>query len=79
MGSAQAAYATPRSLLYHLFCELKVGDRLSEESVVAIVDLISVLAAQEDENAEQIQDTETDQPQGAAHVEDPQVGEVPYH
>eukprot|EP00854_Cymbomonas_tetramitiformis_P034036 gene34036-biopygen5509 len=59
--------------------ELSLGGRLSEESVVAIVDLISVLAAQEDENAKQIQDTEADQPQGVAHVEDPQAGEVPYH
>ena len=58
MGSAQAVYAIPRSLLFHLFCELKLEDRLSEESVVAIVDLISVLAAQEDEGAEQIEDTE---------------------
>ncbi|KAK3287909.1 hypothetical protein CYMTET_4587 [Cymbomonas tetramitiformis] len=77
--SYHTVYAIPRSLLHHLFCELKLGGRLSEESVVAIVDLISVLAAQEDENAKQIQDTEADQPQGVAHVEDPQAGEVPYH
>ncbi|KAK3236273.1 hypothetical protein CYMTET_53575 [Cymbomonas tetramitiformis] len=52
MGSAQAVYAIPRSLPHHLFCELKLGDRMSEESVAAVVDLISVLTAQEDEDAE---------------------------
>jgi len=41
--------------------------------------VVSCPSSGADENAEQIQDTEVDQPQGAEHVEDPQVGEVPYH
>ena len=57
MGSAQAVYAIPRALLHHLFCELKLGDRMSEESAAAVLDLIAALTAQTDEFLEQDQDT----------------------
>jgi hypothetical protein len=57
MGSAQAVYAIPRTLLHHLFSELKLGDRVSEESAAAAMDLIAALTAQTDELVEQNQDT----------------------
>jgi len=57
MGSAQAVYAIPRALLHHLFCELKLGDRMSEESAAAVLDLIAALTAQTDESLKQDQDT----------------------
>eukprot|EP00854_Cymbomonas_tetramitiformis_P014217 gene14217-biopygen14658 len=56
MGSAQAVYAIPRALLHHLFCELKLGERMKEENALAVMDLISTLTARTDES--EIQDTE---------------------
>ncbi|KAK3233540.1 hypothetical protein CYMTET_56173 [Cymbomonas tetramitiformis] len=38
MGWAQAVYAIPRALLHHLFCELKLGERLKEASALAVGD-----------------------------------------
>ena len=58
MGSAQAVYAIPLALLHHLFCELKLGDRMDEESAAAVMDRIASLTAQPDELLMQTQDTE---------------------
>eukprot|EP00854_Cymbomonas_tetramitiformis_P014965 gene14965-biopygen15418 len=58
MGSAQPIYVIPRTLLHHLFCELKLGERMSEESATAVMDLIAALTAQTDELPIQAQDTE---------------------
>ncbi|KAK3235821.1 hypothetical protein CYMTET_54005 [Cymbomonas tetramitiformis] len=57
MGSAQAVYAIPRTLLHRLFCGLKLGKRMSEESAAAVMDLIATLTAQTDEIPMQEQDT----------------------
>ncbi|KAK3269247.1 hypothetical protein CYMTET_22311 [Cymbomonas tetramitiformis] len=57
MGSAQAVYAIPRTLLHHLFCGLKLEERMSEESAAAVMDLIATLTAQTDEFPMQEQDT----------------------
>ncbi|KAK3273654.1 hypothetical protein CYMTET_18116 [Cymbomonas tetramitiformis] len=57
MGSAQAVYAIPRTLLHHLFCGLKLGKRMSEESAAAVMGLIATLTAQTDEIPMQEQDT----------------------
>ena len=65
MGSAQAVYAIPRSLLHHLFCELKLEERMSEESAAAVMDIIVALTAQTDELPMQLQDTGVSNPQGA--------------
>ncbi|KAK3239851.1 hypothetical protein CYMTET_50247 [Cymbomonas tetramitiformis] len=58
MGSAQAVYAIPRTLLHHLFCGLKLGKRMSEESAAAVMDIIATLTAQTDEIPMQEQATE---------------------
>eukprot|EP00854_Cymbomonas_tetramitiformis_P010769 gene10769-biopygen11025 len=68
MGSAQAVYAIPRALLHHLFCELKLGERMKEENALAVMDLISTLTARMDES--ETQDTEASQPGGAKAAED---------
>ncbi|KAK3271317.1 hypothetical protein CYMTET_20326 [Cymbomonas tetramitiformis] len=54
----QRVYAIPHSLLHHLFCELKLGERMNEESALAVMDLISVLTAEMDEHAVELQDTD---------------------
>ncbi|KAK3276976.1 hypothetical protein CYMTET_14989 [Cymbomonas tetramitiformis] len=46
------------SLLHHLFCELKLGERVNEESALAATDLALVLTAQMDEHPVELQDTE---------------------
>eukprot|EP00854_Cymbomonas_tetramitiformis_P013450 gene13450-biopygen13839 len=54
---SQDVYAIPRAaLLHHLFCELKLGERMKEENALAVMDLISTLTARTDES--EIQDTE---------------------
>ena len=65
MGSAQAVYAIPRSLLHHLFCELKLEERMNEESAAAVMDIIAVLTAHTDELPVQLQDTGVSTLQGA--------------
>ncbi|KAK3280118.1 hypothetical protein CYMTET_12028 [Cymbomonas tetramitiformis] len=69
MGSAQAVYAIPRALLHHLFCELKLNERMKEESALAVMNLISTLTARTDTC--EFQDTEAGQPRGAMAAEDP--------
>eukprot|EP00854_Cymbomonas_tetramitiformis_P007343 gene7343-biopygen7424 len=69
MGSAQAVYAIPRALLHHLFCELKLSERMKEEIALAVMNLISTLTARTDES--ESQDTEASQPGGAEAAEDP--------
>ncbi|KAK3258897.1 hypothetical protein CYMTET_32080 [Cymbomonas tetramitiformis] len=68
MGSAQAVYAIPSALLHHLFCELKLSERMKEENALAVMDLISTLTARTDES--ESQDTEAGQPGGAKAAED---------
>ncbi|KAK3234943.1 hypothetical protein CYMTET_54822 [Cymbomonas tetramitiformis] len=69
MGSAQAVYAIPRALLHHLFCELKLNERMKEESALAVMNLISTLTARTD--TFEFQDTGAGQPRGAMAAEDP--------
>ncbi|KAK3269840.1 hypothetical protein CYMTET_21737 [Cymbomonas tetramitiformis] len=66
---SQAVYAIPRALLHHLFCELKLNERMKEESALAVMNLISTLTARTD--TFEFQDTEAGQPRGAMAAEDP--------
>ncbi|KAK3237653.1 hypothetical protein CYMTET_52286 [Cymbomonas tetramitiformis] len=69
MGLAQA-------LLHHLFCELKLAERMKEEIALAVMDLISALTAHMDEHALELQDTDACQSQGVKSAEDLQAGDV---
>ncbi|KAK3267635.1 hypothetical protein CYMTET_23824 [Cymbomonas tetramitiformis] len=54
--SASSVRDTSRALPHHMFYEVKLDERLKEESALAVMDLVAALTAQTDNGTTKLQD-----------------------